>query len=192
MGNIVTPANRLVKSFVMSTSSRARILDGSLELLRSGGTVSLESAARCVGLSKPGVMYHFPTKEALMLALVDRILDGWGEQMARRLSAPAEQVPARERLRAYLDWCLSGEVDEADLVMLTDPRLRGTLKERWAARVRPWVALPEDLPPEHRGPLLAVRLIADGAWFADSSGILVLDPGERARVRAVAETLLAG
>jgi AcrR family transcriptional regulator len=176
----------------MSTSSRDRILDGALELLRAGGTVSLESAARHVGLSKPGVMYHFPTKQALMLALVDRVMDGWDAQMARRLSAPAEQASARERLRAYLDWCLSGEVDEADLVMLTDPRLRGTLKERWAARMTPWLELPGDLPAERRGPLLAVRLIADGAWFADATDVLALGPDERARVRAVADALLEG
>jgi AcrR family transcriptional regulator len=188
---MVTPPFRLVKSFFMSTSSRDRVLGGALELLRSGGTISLESAARHVGLSKPGVMYHFRTKEALMLALVDRVMDGWEEQMARRLPAPAEQVPARERLRAYLDWCLSGEFDETDLVMLTDPRLRGTLKERWAARVAPWVALPGDLPAEDRDRLLTVRLIADGAWFADASGILPLDPDERVRVRAVADALLA-
>jgi AcrR family transcriptional regulator len=176
----------------MSGSSRDRILDGALELLRAGGTVSLESAARHVGLSKPGVMYHFPTKEALMLALVDRVMDGWEAEMARRLPAPADQVPARERLRAYLDWCLSGEFDDADLVMLTDPRLRAELRQRWVARVMPWVALPEDLPPGRRGPLEAVRLIADGAWFADASGVLALDPDERARVWAVADALLAG
>lgn len=175
----------------MNTSSRERILGGALELIRSGGTVSLASAARQVGLTKPGVMYHFPTKEALMLALVDRVMDGWDAQMSRRLSAPPEQVPAEERLRAYLDWCLSGEVDETDLVMLTDQRLRATLKERWVARVAPWVDLPEDLPPERRSRLLAVRLLADGVWFADAAGVFAPDPDERVRVRAVADALLA-
>ena len=162
MLNIVSPPFRLVKFFLMSTSSRERILDGALELIRGGGTVSLASAARQAGLTKPGVMYHFPTKEALMLALVDRVMDGWDAQMARRLTGPPEQVPAAERLRAYLDWCLSGEVDETDLVMLTDQRLRATLKERWVARVEPWVHLPADLPAERRSRLLAVRLLADG------------------------------
>ncbi len=174
----------------MNTSSRERILDGALELIRSGGTVSLESAARQVGLTKPGVMYHFPTKETLMLALVDRVMDGWDAQMARRLTAPPEQVPADERLRAYLDWCLSGEVDETDLVMLTDQRLRATLKERWVARVAPWVDLPEDLPAERRSRLLAVRLLADGVWFADAAGVFAPDQDERVRVRAVADALL--
>lgn len=98
---------------------------------------------------------------------------------------------SRERLRAYLDRCLSGRVDEADLVMFTDPRLRGTLKERWAARVTPWLELPEDLPAEGRGTLLTVRLIADGAWFADATHVLALGPDERARVRAVADALPA-
>lgn len=176
----------------MNSSSHDRILGGALELLRAGGTVTLESTARRVGLSKPGVMYHFRTKEALMLALVDRVMDGWDVQMARRLPGPPEQVPAEERLRAYLDWCLSGEVDETDLVMLTDQRLRATLKERWVARMTPWVDLPEDLAVERRSRLLAVRLLADGVWFADAAGVFVPGPQERARVRAVADELLAG
>lgn len=176
----------------MNAPTRDRILDAALELVRSGGTVSLESTARRVGLSKPGVMYHFRTKEALMLALVDRVLDGWDAEMARRLSAPAEQVPAEERIRAYLDWCLSGEVDETDLVMLTDQRLRATLKKHWAERIAPWVDLPEDLPVERRTRLLAVRLLADGVWFADAADVFAPGPEERARVRAVADELLAG
>ena len=147
MLNIVSPPFRLVKFFLMSTCSRERILDGALELIRGGGTVSLASAARQAGLTKPGVMYHFPTKEALMLALVDRVMDGWDAQMARRLPGPQEQVPAAERLRAYLDWCLSGEVDETDLVMLTDQRLRATLKERWVARVSRGCTCRRTCPP---------------------------------------------
>lgn len=174
----------------MSNASRALILDGALETLRAGGTVSLESAARRAGLSKPGVMHHFRTKEALMLALVDRVMDGWEEQMTRRLPGPAQSAPVAHRLRAYLDWCLSGQIDEADLVMLTDPRLREPLKARWAERMRPWIALPEDMAPERRARLLAVRLIADGAWFADATVVLGLAPDERARVRALAEDLL--
>jgi AcrR family transcriptional regulator len=43
-----------------------------LALLRRGVTVSLESAAQACGLSKPGLMHHFHTKQALMLALVDQ------------------------------------------------------------------------------------------------------------------------
>ena len=40
--------------------------------------------------------------------------------------------------------------------------------------------------------LLAVRLLADGVWFADAAGVFAPDPQERARVRAVADELLEG
>ena len=52
------------------------------------------------------------------------------------------------------------------------------------------MTLPEHLSAERRSRLLAVRLIADGVWFADAAGVFAPDSEERARVRAVAGALL--
>ena len=144
-------------------TSREIILQAGLDILRSGGTVSLESAAREACLTKPGLMYHFGTKEALMLALVDTVVDEWERQLRRRLGADPSQVTAAQRVEAYLDWCLSGGFDAQDLVMLTDPRLRSRLTERWKERFEEWFDVPEDTPAAVRGRLAAVRLLADGA-----------------------------
>ena len=70
--------------------------------------MSLDSVARSVGLTKPGVMYHFPTKEALMLALVDSVLDRWEEALIARLGSSPTEAVASARIGAYLDWSLSG------------------------------------------------------------------------------------
>ena len=61
----------------MRTDPRPAILAAAFTQLDAGRAVSLDSVARIVGLTKPGVMYHFPTKEALVLALVDSVLDRW-------------------------------------------------------------------------------------------------------------------
>ncbi|MDR6557508.1 AcrR family transcriptional regulator [Arthrobacter pascens] len=171
-------------------TTRDAILSGALELLNSGGTVSLESAARHVGLSKPGVMHHFRTKEALMLALVDRVAEGWNQELSRRIGSPVEDAPVALRLRTYLEWCLTGDFDEADLVMLSDPRLRQPLLARWVERMAMWVEVPEDLPLEQRASLTAVRLIAEGAWFAAATDVFPPDPELRAGIRAITERLL--
>ena len=92
---------------------------------------------------------------------------------------------------AYLDWTLTADIDQSDLVMLSDPRLRQHLTSQWAARTAAWVQIPDDLPPARRARLLAVRLIADGSWFADASGVLPLAAPDRAAVRALAHDLLS-
>jgi len=180
-------------------SSRSTILDCVVALIRSGGTVSLESAARAAGLTKPGLMYHFPTKEALMTGLVDHVIDGYVRVFHAHLPAaepdrdPAAPIPVptpEQRLSAYVDWAFSAEIDQSDLVVFTDPRLRGHLTARWTERLQEWVDVPGDLPPERRARLLAARLIADGSWFADASGVLPLTGAERHSVWTVARDLI--
>ncbi|MCC3764336.1 TetR family transcriptional regulator [Glycomyces sp. TRM65418] len=173
-------------------SSKAEILDGAVAMLRAGATVSLESAARQAGLTKPGVMYHFPTKEALMVALLDRVVDGWERDLAARLHRPLEQTPPGDRIRAYLGWALDCEVDQGDLVMFADPRLRDQLTGRWVERMRPWLELPDELPADERARLMAVRLIAEGTWFAEALCAFPPEGASRDHLRALALNLLEG
>ncbi|SDD66065.1 TetR/AcrR family transcriptional regulator [Glycomyces harbinensis] len=173
-------------------SSRDHILDGALALLKAGSTVSLESAAKRSGLTKPGVMYHFGTKEALMIALLDRVVDGWERDLAARLPGPVEEAAPAARLRAYLGWALECEVDQSDLVMFADPRLRDRLIARWVQRMRPWLEVPADLPATEQARLTAVRLIAEGTWFADALCALPPEGEARERLADLADRILEG
>jgi AcrR family transcriptional regulator len=153
--------------------------------------LSLDSVARAAGLTKPGLMYHFATKETLMAALVDRVVDRCEDELAGFLPAGGTAPTAAERLAAYLHWSLVSPHDGSDLVMLGDPRLRDRMVARWAERLQPWVEIPEDLPAPDRARLHMVRLAADGCWFADASGYLPLGDDERRELLAVALGLLA-
>lgn len=176
----------------MDVSSREQILDGALAKLRAGESVSLESAAKRAGLTKPGLMYHFPTKEALMLALVDRVLDGWERRLAGFLGGPLEQAAPAARLGAYLEWALAGEADWSDLVMFADPRLCEQLTARWVERMRPWFDVPADLPAAERARLAAVRFLADGVWFADAMSAVPPDDALREGLRKVGNSVMEG
>jgi AcrR family transcriptional regulator len=171
-------------------NSREKILDGALALLREGGTVSLESAAQRAELTKPGLMHHFRTKQALMIALVDHVVDRWERELANRVAGPVADASPRERMLAYLDWSLSGDFDTADLVMLADPRLRAELTARWEQRMAPWIGARADLPAATRARLTAVRLLADGGWLADASNCFPIPDDERDQLRAIAQRLL--
>ena len=57
---------------------------------------------------------------------------------------------------------------------------------RWAERFRPWLEVPADLPEAERARLHAVRLMADGCWYADATGILPVPAADRAALLATA------
>jgi len=174
----------------MTTATRERILEAALENLRAGQPVSLDSAARGAGLTKPGLMHHFPTKQALMLGLVDLVSDRWEEQLTRHLGGGADGATPAARIRAYVDYAVAGDFDETDMIVFGDPRLRPALSARWTEQMQRWFDLPADLPEVARGRLTAARLLADGVWFAISTGVFPPSASEREQVRAVAYTLL--
>ena len=169
-------------------SLRDRALDLGLELLRRGEPLSLDSVARAAGLTKPGLMYHFPTKEALMAALVDRVVDRCEGELEALL--PSDSPTADQRLAAYLRWSFTHPHDGSDLVMLSDPRLRDRMIVRWTERMHPWVEIPRGLTARDRARLHMVRLAADGCWFADASGYLPVPDAERRDLLSVALGLL--
>lgn len=65
-------------------SSRERLLDAALEIARERGaaSLSLDAVAARAGLSKGGLLYNFPTKAALMQALVERYVEGTRQALA--------------------------------------------------------------------------------------------------------------
>lgn len=180
---------RMVKSADVN-SQRTSILDGALQLLdepAAGGGLSLDRVAKQVGITKPGLMYHFPSKEALMLALVDHVVDRWESQLNDALGAPVQEAGPVQRITAYAEFTLSSTFGTSDIVMLADPRLRKQMTARWHQRIEPWVVIEEDsrtgLDSSARAWLNGVRLMADGAWLASATG--VLDPGEEQRLEVL-------
>lgn len=86
-----------------STGARERILDAADLLARETGPAHLvlDAVAARAGVSKGGLLYHFPSKLHLLNALVDRHLQRFEAEIDRRQDAVA--VPGPRTLAAYLD-----------------------------------------------------------------------------------------
>ncbi len=173
-------------------NARQRILDGALELLRAdgGGTITLDAAARQVGLTKPGLMYHFPTKEALMLAVVEHVADRWERMLLDHVGRPLEEATPQQRIRAYVEVAVTGDLDRADYAIFSDALYRDTLSAVWVRRFDRWVSVPDDLPGPVRGRLTAARLLADGYWAASATDVFPVPEADRAHLLAVVEELV--
>lgn len=93
---IVTPAEKSAPR----SDTRRRILDAAQELSRSTGTVrlSLDAVAAKAGISKGGLLYHFPSKALLMEALVEDFLG----RCDAAISAEERTGKPDSAMRAYL------------------------------------------------------------------------------------------
>lgn len=163
------------------------LLDHAVEVLRRGDALTLDAVAREAGLTKPGVVHHFGTKEVLTVAVVNRIIDRWEADLHTRASADAEPI---DKLRAYVDYALNGDFDSSDLALLADVNLRERLSALWAERLTPWLGSNIDTDPASRASLRAARLLADGAWFNAALGIPTVRDDERSVLRAIALQLV--
>ncbi len=141
--------------------------------------VTVQAVADAAGVTKGGLLHHFPSKQALIDAVFADLLDALDRQLDARIAADPE--PRGAFTRAYLDSVFDIEPEANGAVwaalaisMLTDPHLR-TLWSDWGkARLERHRATDGSLE------LAAVRLAADGIWLADLTGVVV---EERAALR---------
>lgn len=174
-------------------SGREAMLEAAEAHLGEGGTLTLDSAARAAGVTKPGLMYHFSTKEELLTAVLDRITARYERVMEQAVAAADvafADATAAQRHLAYLDWAAQASLTPADLVIFADPKLRVALTERWQEQVDRWLDVPAGTPDALRGRLLSVRLMADGLWFDRASGMLETSVEEAATLHGLAAELL--
>ncbi|TCI60590.1 TetR/AcrR family transcriptional regulator [Exiguobacterium sp. SH0S2] len=58
-----------------STITKQKLLDAATEIIMEHGVhqLTLEEVAKTAGVSKGGLLYHYPSKEALLTAIVERL-----------------------------------------------------------------------------------------------------------------------
>ncbi len=82
------------------------ILDAALEIFSQHGFrgATLDQIAQAAGLSKPNLLYYFPSKEAIHVALLSGLMDTWLDPL-RRLDPegdPVEEIVGYVRLKLQM------------------------------------------------------------------------------------------
>lgn len=170
-------------------ATRRAILDGTLDLLRLGETVTLDAVARTVGITKPGVLHHVGSKEGLMLAVVDDVVDRWDTALRTVLGEDPDEAGPVRRTLAYVEFVLATRFDASDVAVFADPRLREPLTTRWQERMSTWFDL-DGLPPHVRARLLVARMCADGVWFSEATSLFPVPDADLEALGAVLHDLL--
>ncbi|HEX3946169.1 MAG TPA: TetR family transcriptional regulator [Acidimicrobiales bacterium] len=177
--------------------TRARILQAAENVVLRDGVakLTLEAAAAEAGISKGGVLYHFPSRVALVEGMVRRMVDGFDQDLqAAGSEDPEPGAFSRAYLRATFHAAPGAAHDRENRLgaaliaaVAAEPSLLRPLQDafdRWQSRLED-----DGLDP----PLATVvRLAADGLWLADLFGFAVPAAEDRRRVEVLLDCLTRG
>ncbi len=174
-----------------------RILDAAERIVQAKGVpaLTLEAAAREAGVSKGGLLYHFASKEALLMGLLGRLADFISLDFDAVLEA---QPPGPARAtQAVIAWAFDHpdavceQHQRAAAVFLAafhhDPAMLDPIRAVFA-RIRD--RLREDALPS--GVALAVMAACDGLFMAELFDMYPQTPEDRLVIRSALEALLSG
>jgi AcrR family transcriptional regulator len=155
----------------MRPSKRITILQAALRVIERDGVaaVTYESVAEEADLTKGGLVYHFPTREALLYAVQEHLAARWEAAMTEAAGASAESVPEADRLAAYAT-VTTQSATRAELLLLLDTSTGLTMGEPFAGVLNRWTPPLPDAPPLTTDQLrmLVAQLAADGLWLYET------------------------
>ena len=155
--------------------------------------LTLAATAAEAGLSKGGVLYHYPSRDALIVGMVDRLIEDFSADMSRSVAGD-DSPGALSRAYVRATFSPGGEAEReqrlgAALVaaVAAEPALLAPLRDDVAG----WQ---ERLVDDGIDPVTAtvLRLAADGLWFTEMFGLGTLEPELRDEVARRLESLIGG
>lgn len=157
-------------------------------MLRQGvNALTLDAVAAEAGVSKGGLLYHFPSKERLLAAMVERIVGVWRTDLQAAIEA-TEPGPGRVP-RAWLRMCLEEPcgwddcVRRASVVLLAALSANPELIDPMRAVYREidGMVRNDGLKPGYAEVVLAAL---DGLWFSRLFGLDKFAPDRLQPIRA--------
>lgn len=157
-------------------TKRNDILQAACRLVRVRGVanMTLEAVAREAGVSKGGLLYHFPAKEALIVGMINYLLEQFSAQVEEEVKREPD-TPACW-LRAYIkaSFNVSQEEREINAALLAAIATNPDLLEPVRADYYKWQ---KHIEQNCADPVLSMvaRLAADGFWVAELFGLVPLN-----------------
>lgn len=170
---------------------RRTLLDCAAKLAVDEGLsgVTIQAVADAAGVTKGGLMHHFPNKQALIEAITADLLEQLDVEIDKLMGIDSESFGSFTR--AYVELVFtdndaktgSGKAWSAlSVTSITDPRLRDLWSNWLEGR------LERHQETDHVPTLAIVRLAADGVWLAS---MLNNDSRRLADLKALRTQLLA-
>ncbi len=162
-------------------NSREALLDAAEEIVRENGAahLSFNAISARAGVSKGGLLYHFPTKEALLQALLERVSVALAE--ARKAESGKLPESATQELKAHIlaaGYFHSRRLQGVGIALLAagahDPKLLAPAREAREALVE---RIHSPILPR---PFTTIVMLAlEGLWALEILGVYTPNSDER-------------
>jgi AcrR family transcriptional regulator len=180
MDRVRNPHTFRIEVIKMRESNREKILDGVVRLIERDGVtaITFDAVAAETGITRGGIIYHFSSREELILATHQHLARQWEAQM--RSLTPDPDLPA-DRYRAYVQSC-SRDATRAELLMMLESAGDERLVQVWSEVIDRWAPpAPQSDDPVGLTHFLA-RIAADGLWAHRTMTGRPLPPEVKAKV----------
>ena len=184
----------------MMSDMRQRILTAATHLFARRGYegTSVQAISEAVGIRKPSLLYHFPSKSELRDAVLESLLSRWGDVVPRVMTAATTGENRFESTLAEVLAFFEADPDRARLLwreMLDRPE---ALQALLSAHLSPWIGLVSstirqgqregiihaDLDPE-AWIFWVITMAVGGLSASGLSGVFSEDSPERRRVELI-------
>lgn len=164
-------------------NTRSKILEAAAYIIQTNGILSftLEAVAKQAGVSKGGLLYHFPSKEALVSGMVEHLMQNYIENIEK--NANQDTLPYGRWTRSFIRG--SFEKSNPDKYMNAGLMAAAAVNrellepvqeayEQWQTRIN------NDQLDSIDSTIL--RLAVDGLWFSEIFDLAPLEKQHRQRV----------
>ncbi|MBX3271669.1 MAG: TetR family transcriptional regulator [Sandaracinaceae bacterium] len=182
---------------------RAQILDVATRRFAAHGYdgTSLSAIADDVGIKKPSLLYHFPSKDDLHRAVLEQVVDRWNAVLPHLLAAAASQdrfdTLLSETVRFFTE-----DPDRARLILRETLDHPAAMRERLLVAVAPWLEViagyvrraqesgevRADADPEAYL-LHVIHLVVGGVAISDTLGIVLSRDGASSDIERLTREL---
>lgn len=173
-------------------NTRDKIIDAAMSIVRNQGVakLTLDEAAKCAGLSKGGVLYHFKTKDALIRGVVENLINHCDALQQSYYDREPEGPYRWARAVVHTGFDPNGPAsDKLASALLTSIAVNPELVAPLQARYDTWTArIAADSP----NPMLAglIRMAMDGHYFEKILGLDLCDETKREQMKTFMLDLL--
>lgn len=173
------------------SSSRDRIIGAALKAFSlAGEDVTIDSVARLARLTKQGVLYHFPDKSSLRVAMLETVLVRWEAHMLSVADTSLDTVGAR--IRAYARVSAQGDVVPGEAALFAQISSRPDEAVRYAEWVTRLFSPPPGCPTAQAARLNTAWLAANSLWSVLVSSKRRFDDAEVLEIVRVIEEMTEG
>ncbi|MCT2019996.1 TetR/AcrR family transcriptional regulator [Kocuria marina] len=154
---------------VVRPSKKSAIVEAAMRVAEEQGlsAVTIDAVAEQAGITKGGLLYHFPSRTALLSGVYEQLAADWEKEMVSAAGKPASEATRAERLAAYVR--VARSMTRAELVFMADGAAHRDLFAPCAEVAARWTTpLPQpgvdDRYPREELRMLTARMAADGLW----------------------------